>query len=200
MLAWVPLAPNVAPAVAGITLCLFIVGVLGFLWIERAFPGSLPRLDYGFSKSPAFALLLIVIVAPLSEEILMRGILLPGFAARYGSTRAILLSALFFACAHGSLARLPHTFLLGAVLGWLYVQTRSLWVSIGAHMFNNLIAGSVLALALAKSRGSELPAPAVPPFQRAELVLAGMCLGVCLVLMSAVPRNNAVPPPGATAE
>jgi membrane protease YdiL (CAAX protease family) len=189
------------------TLSLLVFGILGFVWIERAFPGSVPHLDYGFSKSPWLALFLIVIVAPFSEEILMRGVFLRGFAARYGTLGGILLSSLFFALAHVSLARMPHTFLLGAMLGWLYVRTGSLWVNIGAHLLNNLMGG--IALLLAASRSGAKPDFVVPPFHWSELTLAGMCCGIFLVSMSAVPRAIAaaedpipetVPPPALPVE
>ncbi|MBS1833656.1 MAG: CPBP family intramembrane metalloprotease [Acidobacteria bacterium] len=135
-----------ALAGAGMILSTSMLGALSFLWIERAFPGSIPRLDYGLSRSRWVALLLITVVAPFSEEIVFRGIFLRGFAARYGIVRGIALSSPFFACAHGSLARIPHTFALGAVLGSIYVQTRSLWASVGGHMLNNLVVGLVVLL------------------------------------------------------
>ena len=189
LFAWVPFPPMAALAGAGMILSASMLGALSFLWIERAFPGSIPRLDYGLSRSRWVALLLITVVAPFSEEILFRGIFLRGFAARYGIVRGIALSSLFFACAHGSLVRIPHTLALGAVLGSIYVQTRSLWASVGGHMLNNLVAGLVLLLG-ARQQSSPDARFAVPPFQRGELVLAALCLGIFLLSANAFPRRD----------
>lgn len=193
LLAWVPFPASVAMGVVGMTLSQLLFGILGFVWIERAFPGSVPHMDYGFSKSRWLALFLIVIVAPFSEEILMRGVFLRGFAARYGTLRGILLSAVFFALAHVSPARMPHTFLMGVTLGWLYVRTGSLWVNIGAHLLNNLVGGIAFWLAASKATEGSRSDFAVPPFHWSELTLAGLCIGIFLVSMSKVQDATTAP-------
>ena len=86
-----------------------------------------------------------VIVAPLLEEIVFRGLLQTVFleaiswAARWP---AILAAAALFAAVHGGVAApqaLPGLFTLGVVLGWLYERYNSLWPSIVLHMgFNAL--------------------------------------------------------------
>ena len=163
----VPIKPFVLRWTAALTLSNLILGILFAFWMQRAFPDILPKPDYGFSQSRWIALILIVIIAPLCEEALFRGVLLKGFVGRYGVAPGVALSALFFATAHGSLARIPFTFCLGCILAWLYLRTGTLWVGIGAHAFNNLIAG-IAILTSAKPAAT----PIVPPFHWAEILWA----------------------------
>lgn len=92
-------------------------------------------------------LLLFAALPALGEEFLFRGVVMR-FA--YGNTRnihfAILFSAAIFAMAHGSAYNFLPIMLAGLLLGYLYYYTRSIWVSILAHFFNNAFA--VLALFL----------------------------------------------------
>ena len=56
-----------------------------------------------------------------------------------GERLAILLSALFFALAHGQLFALPYTLFAGLALGLAAALTRSVWISVAIHFVNNLI-------------------------------------------------------------
>jgi membrane protease YdiL (CAAX protease family) len=89
--------------------------------------------------------LLVVSVGPLVEELLFRGVLLSAVARHVGSRWAIVLTAIFFACVHlPDLSflwyALPNLALLGLVLGWLRVQSGSIWPAVLAHGMNNLLA------------------------------------------------------------
>lgn len=180
---------------------LLMFGVLTFLWLERGFPGVIPKIEYGFGQSRAIAFIVIVIVAPICEETIFRGVFLRGFADRYGFARGLMLSALLFAVAHGSPARIPHTFALGCALGWLYHGTRSLWVSIAAHALNNLIAGVAILAGL--SGGTPATRKPAPPFHPSELLLAAFALAAIglsiwrLKLLFAAPREETPPLPTA---
>src|SRR5215831_4798038 len=79
-----------------------------------------------------------VLVAPLTEEILCRGILLNRWAAKWGVTEGILLSSLVFAIPH--IIRAPATFLSGICFGIMYIKTRTLWTPIVAHSLYNGVA------------------------------------------------------------
>ncbi|HET6554007.1 MAG TPA: type II CAAX endopeptidase family protein [Dyella sp.] len=89
--------------------------------------------------------LLVVSIGPLVEELLFRGVLLSAIARHLGSSWAIVLSAALFACVHlPDLSflwyALPNLALLGLVLGWLRVQSGSIWPSVFSHGVNNLLA------------------------------------------------------------
>ena len=89
--------------------------------------------------------LLVISVGPLVEELLFRGVMLSAVARYVGNSWAIVLTAVLFACVHlPDLAflwyALPNLALLGLVLGWLRVQSGSIWPAVLTHGINNLMA------------------------------------------------------------
>ena len=89
--------------------------------------------------------LLVVCVAPFVEELVFRGVLLSGLASRMHIGWAMLFSAIVFGCVHlpdfkFAWYPVPALVLLGLVLAWLRVRTRSLWPSITLHAANNFFA------------------------------------------------------------
>lgn len=86
-----------------------------------------------------------VCIAPFVEELIFRGVLLSGLASRMRVGSAVAVSALIFGCAHlpdfgFAWYPIPALVLLGLVLGWMRVQTRSLWPSIALHATYNSVA------------------------------------------------------------
>ena len=94
--------------------------------------------------SPVWLVLTGVIIAPLVEEIFFRGFLFQGFRQRYGWIAALLLSSGIFAAAHLDPVSFIPTFVLGAVLGYVYHRSNSLWPNIILHFLNNGFAMCVL--------------------------------------------------------
>lgn len=87
--------------------------------------------------------LVVCILAPLAEEVIFRGAVLRTMLEHWeGNKRwtAITISALLFALAHMNPAQMPHAFLLGLLLGWLYERSRSLIPCVVLHCANNTIA------------------------------------------------------------
>lgn len=79
-------------------------------------------------------------VGPICEEIIFRGVILEGFLRKYDPMKAILFSALIFGIIHLQPLQVVGAFFSGAVLGWIYYKTRSLWVCIFIHIINNFLA------------------------------------------------------------
>jgi membrane protease YdiL (CAAX protease family) len=79
--------------------------------------------------------------APLVEEVLFRGFLLPPLVRRTGEVSAIAMSGALFGIAHVSdpYAIVPLV-VLGAGLAWLRIQTKSIWPGVLVHAANNSIA------------------------------------------------------------
>ena len=75
--------------------------------------------------------------APISEEILFRGVALRGMEP-YGKKFAIFASSVLFGLYHGNLVQIPFAFVVGLVLGYVTVEYNIGW-AIVLHMFNNLI-------------------------------------------------------------
>lgn len=80
--------------------------------------------------------------APISEELLFRGVILRPMEL-YGKKFAIFASALLFGLYHGNLIQIPFAFVVGLVLGYVTVEYNIGW-AIVLHMFNNLILSDTL--------------------------------------------------------
>ncbi|WP_190482153.1 type II CAAX endopeptidase family protein [Pseudanabaena sp. FACHB-2040] len=78
-----------------------------------------------------------IVVAPITEEFLFRGILLHRWGLKWGIRPAIVLTSIFFGVLHSNLIGL---FVFGVIMSLLYLHTRSLLVPIAAHALNNAIA------------------------------------------------------------
>jgi membrane protease YdiL (CAAX protease family) len=93
----------------------------------------------------AMALFLIVIIAPIIEEILFRGTL-QQYLKRFFSTRvSITITAVIFACFHfsasqqlGNLTIISSLFVFACFLGYTYERQGSIYASIGLHSMFNL--------------------------------------------------------------
>ncbi len=83
------------------------------------------------------AFLKVVVIAPIIEESIFRGMILQGFRRNYNSFVAVFMSALLFALFHLNPWQFPATFVLGLLLGWLVVRTDSIFLSILGHSINN---------------------------------------------------------------
>ncbi|HZG40221.1 MAG TPA: type II CAAX endopeptidase family protein [Nodosilinea sp.] len=92
--------------------------------------GSNPLLQTVLEEQDGVALLVFfltaAIAAPLFEELLFRGFLLPSLTRYLSTGWAIVLSAFIFAAAHLSLSEVLPLTLLGAVLGFVYTRSRNL--------------------------------------------------------------------------
>jgi len=80
---------------------------------------------------------LLVMVAPLTEELLFRGIILRGLLSRHRPAMAVMLSAFLFAAMHLNPWQFVSALFLGFLLGWFYVRTGSLTPCIIGHAFMN---------------------------------------------------------------
>lgn len=80
--------------------------------------------------------------APISEEILFRGLVLRSMEP-YGKKFAIFASALMFGLYHGNIIQIPFAFVVGLVLGYVTVEHNIGW-AILLHLFNNLILSDTL--------------------------------------------------------
>lgn len=90
-----------------------------------------------FGGSVWVAFLAVVVLGPITEEFLFRGVILRGFLRNYSRRKAIMVSALLFALFHLSPWQFPVAFLLGVVLGWWLAVTGSLLPCLFGHALAN---------------------------------------------------------------
>ena len=92
------------------------------------------------------SVLILVIVAPITEELLFRGLILDGFLRRYTIRKSILMSALLFGVFHLNPWQFVGAFVVGALFAWWRVQTGSILPGILGHAFYNAIPMLVLGM------------------------------------------------------
>ena len=118
--------------------------------------GSNPLLSLALESQDSVALGIFfftaAIAAPLFEEFLFRGFLLPSLTRYLPVWGAIVVSALLFAIAHLSLSEILPLATLGIVLGVVYTRSRNLLASMLLHSLWN--SGTLLSLFILGSSSS----------------------------------------------
>lgn len=100
------------------------------------------------------AVVLVVVITPLAEEMIFRGTVFGGLRERYGFWTAAIISSAVFAVMHLNPWSMVCTFIIGMFYALLFEKTGSLIYSMVGHGINNLIA--VISLAV-----SGIPAIAI---------------------------------------
>jgi membrane protease YdiL (CAAX protease family) len=95
----------------------------------------------------ALLVVIVVIGAPIIEELFFRGLVQRAVARRFGAGWAIAASSLLFGLAHFQTLQAPALVALGVVLGLLAHRNRRLGPGIATHMTFNAV--TVVALLLA---------------------------------------------------
>jgi uncharacterized protein len=105
-------------------------------------------------KDPiALALFFITtaIAAPIFEELLFRGFLLPSLTRYVSTSNAVILSGFIFALVHLSLSEVLPLTVLGILLGFVYARTQNLLASMLLHSLWN--SGTLISLFVLGSAG-----------------------------------------------
>ncbi|CAI7891950.1 unnamed protein product [Closterium sp. NIES-53] len=79
----------------------------------------------------------VAVCAPVWEEVVFRGFLLPSLTRYFPLWASVVVSAMVFALAHFSLQRMLPLFFLGLVIGVVFVRSRNLLASILLHSLWN---------------------------------------------------------------
>lgn len=124
-----------------------VIATLGSLipssWLQELMP-ELPN-----TAEKAFDLVLkdrwgyfiVGLLAPLSEELVFRGAILRELLKwKENPWIGIFISAMLFSLVHMNPVQMPHAFLVGILLGWLYYRTDSIIPGVTWHWVNNTIA------------------------------------------------------------
>lgn len=86
----------------------------------------------------------LVLVVPLVEELLFRGVLFHGLRRRLPFWLSTIVVSVVFAAAHGQWNVAVDTFALSIILCWLTERSRSVVPAILLHMLKNAIAFTIL--------------------------------------------------------
>jgi membrane protease YdiL (CAAX protease family) len=109
--------------------------------IQSPFIRWLPQSHYAESlvqrESFGSYIALSVIVGPLCEELVFRGVLTRSLATAWSRPRALTVAALAFALHHASPYQLVDPFLFGLVVGYLTLQSGSIVPGLIVHAMGN---------------------------------------------------------------
>lgn len=127
--------------------------VFGLVWglVARGLNLEVPagdRLVEVFGQGPVglgLSALIVVLVTPVIEELVFRGVVQKGLTERFSPWYAIAGSAAVFAAFHFTAWMFVPIFALGMAAGWLAWNRGSLWPAIALHAAYN---GSAIAAAL----------------------------------------------------
>lgn len=157
---WAELSPNWMRTRPWLTLFWSSIAALGAIipsiWLQEQMP-ELPNYmsnEFDMILANRWGYLTIGLLAPLAEEIVFRGAILRALlralqqqntsSTRHSlltpTTIAIVLSALLFALIHLNPAQMPHAFVVGVLLGWMYWRTGSILPGVAYHWVNNSVA------------------------------------------------------------
>ena len=81
--------------------------------------------------------LVVVVGAPVIEELMYRGLVQQGLSNSLGAARGLVVAAVLFAAIHFQWIEFPGLFAFALVLGWCYRRTSRLGLGIIAHMAFN---------------------------------------------------------------
>ena len=85
------------------------------------------------------SILLSCIYAPFIEELMYRGFILNGMIKKYPPHIALFFSSAIFGIMHLSFFQSINAFLIGMIIGYLFIKTKSLYLCIFIHFCNNFI-------------------------------------------------------------
>ena len=140
-----PLFSALRDAMTGWLMVTPVVMLTGWLLVRLVGDpgGSNPLLELVLGSRDPLALGLLaftaVVLAPLFEETIFRGALLPVLATKLGPLPGVLLSGLLFAMAHISVGELAPLTVLGVGLGLVRLRSGRLWPSVLMHGLWNAV-------------------------------------------------------------
>lgn len=167
--------------------------VLRFFITRPEFASSALSLmeDTSPTEYNAWLFISTVILAPVTEEFLFRGLLLNKLAETSSNKRALIISSLLFGILHFGSFIIPQ-FIGGLLYGIVYIKTKKLIYPILMHVMNNLIPFSLLLIPVGEPvedfSVSELIAELTPVLNITSLVFI-IALPVFLFIVYRYSRN-----------
>ncbi|MDI6619668.1 MAG: type II CAAX endopeptidase family protein [Clostridiales bacterium] len=127
-----------------ILLCIaFFLGTYFLVFILSGFMQSLFHFNDNLGEiyisgfGDCLSILAIVVIAPIFEETLFRGVILRGLLKNYGVLKALIVTSVLFGILHFNIAQLITASILGLMLGFIFIKTGSLILCILFHALNN---------------------------------------------------------------
>ena len=128
-------------------------------------------------------LLLMVIMAPIFEEIIFRKLLIDR-TIKYGKGVSILLSALIFGLFHGNLNQFFYAFLIGGFFAYVYIKTGKIIYTILLHLTVNFF-GSIISVIVGNSLNN-MNTMANLPIADAGIIIIYFLIYVLIVIVGVI--------------
>jgi membrane protease YdiL (CAAX protease family) len=118
---------------------LFQFGLTSHLVYLIPMPESIKQAFYELGNDYSWTTLFtIMILAPILEEVICRGIILKGLLKNYSPFIAILVSSTIFGIMHLNPWQFIGAFGIGLINGWVFWKTKNIIIPIVIHLSNNL--------------------------------------------------------------
>ncbi|WP_373542207.1 lysostaphin resistance A-like protein [Chamaesiphon sp.] len=127
--------------------------------------------------------LMLVVVAPLAEELIFRGVILHRWAQKWSLPTSVIVTSLVFGFLHINPIGIS---MFGLVLALLYLKTKTLWVPIAAHAINNFI---VFCMTLQTPSATETTSLSLQSLQ-SNLWAGLVMMGISLFFLGRFIRRN----------
>ena len=112
----------------------------GFLYLTDYLLGIFPFINtYRLSNSILSETLSVIIISPLFEELLFRGVFINRLNLNFQILFSILISSLIFATLH-SFGNITSAFIFAISMAILYIKSNNIFVPVLAHISNNILA------------------------------------------------------------
>lgn len=132
-------------ALAGAALALVVC--YGISWIPwpESFLASYEELYAVSNDDSILCLIATVLVAPVIEELVFRGLVFTRFCRAMPAPAALILAATIFGAMHGTLLWASYGFIGGVAMTLVYMKYRSLYAPMLLHSVFNIVGGYLIA-------------------------------------------------------
>lgn len=128
----------------------FIISLVLYIILDKGidpilaniFPNSEIEYDNSVKRlleTPMISFIQVCLLAPIVEEVIMRGTILEGLKNNYGNVFGIIISSIVFGVLHFNKVQTISAIVAGLVLGIVYVLSGNILLVILAHSFYNFI-------------------------------------------------------------
>ena len=120
------------------------------------------------------------LLAPLVEEVVFRGAILRALLKwNQNHWLCIAISAALFGLSHFNPAQMPHAFLAGLLLGWMYYRTGSIVPGVVVHWVNNSMAYALYNISKAAYGTGD---PTMAQLFGEQRVLLAVLFSLCILI------------------
>lgn len=120
----------------------------------------------------------VCIIGPAMEEFVFRAVILGGLLKKYSVKKSIIISSILFGISHLNGIQFINAFLLGILLGYTYIKTKSIYLCMYSHIVFNSIGFALIYM------------PYTVNNQNLFLAILSTILGIVLIIYGLKEINN----------